>query len=159
MSEVVEMATRCTITVRDEEGCEYTIYRHHDGHPECVVSDLWALIQFYNMSPMRNAGYFLANLIFYAKLPMWLESKDGKIDPILKWWEFGYGICPENCKCGSDLDYRYLIYPKDGKVMLKIEQFSYETMNFKEIFDDKIEKAFEKWAESRGCHLKPELLY
>ena len=78
---------------------------------------------------------------------------------MLKWWEFGYGVCPENCKCGSDLDYKYLIYPKDGKIMLKIERFSYETMNFKEIFDDKIEKAFEKWAESRGCHLKPELLY
>jgi len=153
------MATRCTITVRGEEGCEYTIYRHHDGHPECVVSDLWVLVEFYNMSPMRNAGYFLANFIFYAKLPMWLESKEGKIDPMLKLWESGYGICPKNCKCSSDLEYKYLIYPKDGKVMLKIERFSYETMSFKEIFNGEIEKAFEKWAESEGCHLEPELLY
>jgi len=150
------MATSCTITVRDEEGRKYAIYRHHDGYPEGVVSDLRVLIQFYNMNPVRNAGYFLANFIFYAKLAMWLKAKEGKIDPVLKGWEFGYGICPKNCGCGGDLDYRYFIYPKDDKIILKIERFSYESMNFKEIFNGEIEKAFEKWAESEGCHLEPE---
>ena len=165
------MATRCTITVRDKFGREYRIYRHGDGHPEGVVSDLYLLTQFYNRSPIEDPEYFLANFIFYAKLSLWVSEHDEfkrHKNPLFRGWEYGYGVCASNGEPNNreyksllprELDYKYLIYPFGSKVMLKIERFSYESMNFKEIFNDKIEKAFEKWAKSEGCHLKPELLY
>jgi len=152
----MEMATRCSITIRDEYGKEYRIYRHCDGYPEGVVSDLQIFMSAYDRSPVESPEYFLANFIFYAKLALWERYKKKK--RASKPWEFNYGVCSPNCEHG-DLEYKYLIYPKDGKVMLKIERFSYETMSFKEIFNGEIEKAFERWAESGGCHLEPELLY
>ena len=159
------MATRCVITIRDKHGKEYSIYRHNDGYPEGVVSDLHLLSLFYKRNPIDNPEYFLANFIFYAKLSFWMD--DHKIykvteDEVWKSWEYGYGVCASNqefkCIVPRHLDYRYLIYPKDDEVMLKIEMFSFTAMDFETIFDGKLERAFEKYANGKGCHLKPDLL-
>jgi len=150
------MGTRCSITVRDIYGDEYRIYRHNDGYPEGVVSDLLVFTRAYDRSPVESPEYFLANFIFYAKLARWVKYRNKR--RASRPWEFNYGVCSPKCEHG-DLEYKYLIYPKDGKVMLKIEKFDYNKGEFKEIFNDEIEKAFERWADSGGCHLEPELLY
>lgn len=150
------MATRCSITVQSVDGKKYRIYRHNDGYPEGVVSDLLVFTRAYDRSPVESPEYFLANFIFYAKLARWVKYRNKR--RASRPWEFNYGVCSPNCEHG-DLEYKYLIYPKDGKVMLKIEKFDYNKGEFKEIFNDEIEKAFERWADSGGCHLEPELLY
>ena len=163
------MATRCIITIRDTHGREYTIYRHYDGHPEDVVSDLHLLTLFYK-NPVDHPEYFLANFIFYAKLERWLSERkkyEETRNPIFRSWEYGYGVSaskgePNNqdfkCMIPRYLDYKYLIYPKGNKAMLRIERFSSETMDFETIFDGKLERAFERYANGEGCHLKLELL-
>ena len=153
------MAIRCSITIRDMTGREYRIYRHGDGRPEDVVSDLWLFSRFYDRYIFEDPEYFLANFIFYAKLRLWIKYKDEVREQKLSFkpWEFGYGVCAPNCEHG-DLEYKYLIYPKNGKAMLKIEKFNYASQEFEEIFNDNIRKAIEKWAREEGCHLKQELL-
>ena len=156
MSEKVrKMATRCTITMRGLNGREYRIYRHYDGYPEGVVSDLWVFTQLYNRSFFEDPEYFLADFIFYAKLA-WMKSGEGKIGKY-RHWEYGYGVCAPDCEHG-DLEYKYLIYPKNGKVMLKIERIDYESREFREVFNDEIEEAFKRWAREDGCHLRREWL-
>jgi len=153
------MATRCSITIRDMTGREYRIYGHSDGRPEDVVSDLLLLSRFYDRYIFEDPEYFLANFIFYAKLRLWIKYKDEVREQKLSFkpWELGYGVCAPNCEHG-DLEYKYLIYPKNGKAMLKIEKFNYASQEFEEIFNDNIRKAIEKWAREEGCHLKQELL-
>ena len=164
------MATRCVITIRDKLGQEYSIYRHHDGYPEGVVSDLHLLTLFYKKNPIDNPEYFLANFIFYAKLERWMSERkqyEKTGNPLFRSWEYGYGICPSNreshnrdfkCIIPHHLDYRYLIYPWGDKVMLKIEMFSFASMDFETIFDGKLERAFERYSNREGYHLKSELL-
>jgi len=159
------MATRCVIAIKDKHGKEYSIYRHNDGYPEGVVSDLHLLTLFYMKNPTNNPEYFLANFIFYAKLSAWTnwrEIYEEKGDEAYKCWEYGYGVCASNrefkCVVPRYLDYKYLIYPKDDKVMLKIEAFSFTAMDFETIFNGELERAFEKYANGKGCHLKLGLL-
>jgi len=157
------MTTRCTITVQSIDGKKYRIYRHHDGNPECVVSDLHLFMQFYKRSPVEDPEYFLANFICMAKmhlLGVYLGTLTGvmkvvRAGPGSSWNELllsGYGVCAPDCEHG-DLEYKYLIYPKDGKVMLKIEKFDYGGGEFREAFNDEIRGAFKRWAREDGCHL------
>ena len=155
------MATRCSITVQSVDGKKYRIYRHHDGNPECVVSDLHLFMQFYKRSPVEDPEYFLANFIFMAKLHIHfvylgtlfrtirVVSGSGSWSDLLL---FSYGVCAPDCE-HDDLEYKYLIYPKDGKVMLKIEKLDYESREFREVFNGEMEKATERWVREDGCHL------
>ena len=162
------MATRCTITVQSADGKKYRIYRHHDGHPECVVSDLHLFMQFYKRSPVEDPEYFLANFICMAKmhiLGVYLGTRIGvmevvRAEPGSSWRELilsSYGVCAPDCE-HDDLEYKYLIYPINGKVMLKIEKFNYESRAFREVFNDEIEEAFKRWVREDGCHLRREWL-
>mgnify|MGYP000132524729 CR=1 FL=1 len=143
------MATRCSITIKSVDGQVYRIYRHNDGAPEAVLSDLRILTQVYDRNPVEDPEYFLANFIFYAKLRFWklYSSND---DLPFKPWELGYGVCQPKCE-HFDLAYRYLIYKLDNKVRIKIEER--EGDDYKIIFDGDIRKAFEKWAKEEGCHI------
>ena len=91
------MATRCSITIRDMAGREYRIYRHSDGRPEDVVSDLLLLSRFYDRYTFEDPEYFLANFIFYAKLRLWIKYKDEVQEQKLSFkpWELGYGVCAQ----------------------------------------------------------------
>ena len=160
------MATRCTITVQSADGKKYRIYRHHDGHPECVVSDLHLFMQFYKRSPVEDPEYFLANFICMAKqhiFYVYLGTRLGVIEIVKSgapWSELlllSYGVCAPDCE-HDDIEYKYLIYPKDGKVMPKIEKFDYESREFREVSNDEIEEAFKRWARDDGCHLRREWL-
>jgi len=149
------MGTRCSITIRDRYGKEYRIYRHCDGYPEGVLSDLQTLMRVYDGSPVESPERFLADFIFYATLDWWMrrynkkrrnKKQGSQLAP------FDYGVCSPDCEHG-DLEYEYLIYPKDGKVMLRIVQVPYKI-----IFNGEIESAFERWAVDGGCHVNPKLL-
>jgi len=143
------MATRCSITIKSVDGQVYRIYRHNDGAPEAVLSDLRILTQVYNRNPIEDPEYFLANFIFYAKLRLWkLYSSNNDLP--FKPWELGYGVCQPNCE-HADLDYVYYIYPMDGKVRIHILERDGDA--FKSLFDGNIRKAFEKWAKEEGCHI------
>lgn len=140
------MTTRCDITVEDGEH-KYRIYRHTDGYPKGVISDLKVMLDNYDRKPDTDPEYFLANFIFYAKLGSFLRSD---IPKWVKNWEYSYGVCEPNCE-HSDLEYRYII--KGDKI--RIERFDYVSKRFAEVFNGPIKKAIEKYAVDGGCHISP----
>ena len=143
------MSTRCTITIGDGIN-KYRIYRHHDGYPNGVISDLKIL--FDNNLSIDDPEYFLANFIFYTKLNILKKSKNN-ISRI-KSWELGYGVCSPNCE-HDDLAYKYSLSNLNDRII--IEEKDSDSQEFKTIFNGNIKKAIEKYAEEGGCHISPEV--
>ena len=143
------MSTRCIITIEDRIN-KYRIYRHHDGYPNGVISDLKILLD--NKLSINDPEYFLANFIFYAKLNILKKSKND-INRI-KSWELGYGVCSPTCE-HDDLAYKYTLSNSNGRII--IEEKDYDTQEFKIIFNGNIKKAIEKYSEEGGYHISPEI--
>jgi len=156
------MSTRCTIKIKDPyTGAEYKIYRHCDGYPQGVLSDLKVLFD-NGHRPLNDPEYFLANFIFLAKLSALKYAKKHNLMG-MKSWLSGYGVCAKECKHG-DLEYKYTIYGRKKKytieTRIKIEKWDWEKNKWKTIFDGDIIDAFQIWADDpKGCHLREVLTY
>jgi hypothetical protein len=157
------MSTRCRIEIACRWGT-YRIYRHSDGYPEGVISDLYLLSKNCDMTPASDPEYFLANFIFYSKLSFWLTEVWNSGN--LKTWEYCYGVCEPNCDHG-DLEYTYRILA-DG--IIEIYECGIRTPDGKPrlTFKGTLEEAYKRYCESsiykEGCHLNklalnpPEML-
>ena len=143
------MATRCNITIDDETG-KYRIYRHWDGYPKGVISDL--KVMFDNGLSGYDSEYFLANFIFYAKLNDMRRAKARGSKG--KYWETGYGVCSPNCE-HDDLEYKYTLSRKKDRIA--IEEYDFDTYEFRTVFNGTIKEAIEEYAEEGGCHISPEV--
>ena len=141
------MGTRCVIRIGG-----YQIYRHSDGYPEGVISDLYLFSRNYSRSPLEDPEYFLANFIFYCKLSFWLTDINFRD---CKGWEYTYGVCSSRCR-HDDLDYIYE-FDKDGR--LRIYEFDYdgEEAVKREIFRGTLLQAYLEFCLNSpykdGCHL------
>jgi len=146
------VSTRCKIEVVTPYG-SYAIYRHSDGYPEGVISDLWLFSRNYSRSPAEDPEYFLADFMFYCKLSFWLNEVCEDCD--LRLWEYGYGVCKPECEHG-DLEYIYKIV---GNERIEIYECGIRTPDGKPrlIFDGTLDEAYRKYGENgcyrEGCHL------
>lgn len=154
------MTTRCSITIKEGKR-RYRIYRHSDGYPEGVLSDLKILLSKSSRGAMlgfTDSEYLLANFIFYAKLSSYERYKGTRYFTQYG-WECNYGVCSPDCEHG-DLDYKYTIDADKGSI--KIEKYNYDRKSFEVIFNDSLEKAFEKYTANgefkNGCHISQLLL-
>jgi len=150
------MTTRCSITIKQGEQ-SYRIYRHADGYPEGVLSDIKVVLYLTDrgrFDGLNDAEYFLANLIFYAKVSFYERYRFKGVGSWI--WECGYGVCNPNCEHG-DLDYKYLIDADTNTIT--IYKFDYSDNTFVEIFNGTLGEAFEKYTKGyEGCHVDAELI-
>jgi len=154
------MTTRCKINVKDSYGVWYSIYRHADGYPEGVISDVKAFMESYHdpYGEAHGADYWLMNFAFYCKLKHFFLSSKNNFDH-LKGWEYGYGICNQECKHG-DLDYEYWIDLEKQRVII-VDYHRYN--DEKTIFDGFLVEAFKKYASGNrfkygGCHIDKRII-
>ena len=144
------MSTRCSITIADKNN-SYRIYRHSDGYPEGVLSDLKLMLQNYDRCPLEDPEYFLSNFIFYAKLSHYLSYRGTEYSKN-KFWELGYGVCEPNCE-HEDLNYRYTLNDK-----LIIEEWNWGSKSFAKIFEGSFDEAFNKYKiDETGSHISKEV--
>ena len=110
------MTTRAVIKARDRWGSTAILYRHNDGYPQGVISDIKVFIDNYHdkYGDLHGVEYWLANFMFYAKLTClveqykWFEKeyKRKKIKDHQLFHELGYGILSDG-KIPSDVEYIY----------------------------------------------------
>lgn len=137
------MSTRCSITIKSgEKG--YRIYRHHDGYPEGVLSDLKLFSDNYGRGPRDDPEYFLATFIFYAKLSDYLYTEYPKQKP----WETGYGVCSLDCQHG-DLDYEYTFENGEWHVCPKHPEHGEPKTS------GSLEDLIKHYGYSPSCHINP----
>ena len=123
------MSTRCTIKIKClHSGIEYQIYRHSDGYPRGVLSDLRVLWE-HGYKPLIDPEYFLANFIFLAKFSV-LKTLEKEGLTGLKTWLCGYGVCSKDCEHG-DIEYKYTIYGRKKKYTIET-RIRIEKRNFKD---------------------------
>jgi len=155
------MSTSCKINIieewKTEDGVKtivVSIYRHSDGYPEGVLSDIKVFMDNYHdpNGSIHGVDYWLMNFAFYCKLSN-IFTGISLNSTFTNWFEYGYGICSESCKHG-DLEYEYWIDLKKGKI--KIMKFDWKKNKWKKEFEGTLKKAFEKYAKSNGYHLYKE---
>jgi len=146
------MATRCSITIRTKLGT-YKIYRHHDGYPEGVLADIKMMLE--NDHGIGDPEYFLANLIFLAKLhELFFEMITRDEKPVF--YKGGYGVCSLDCWHG-DLEYKYTLYEDGEEWHIRIEKYDFIHKAWKEIFRGKLWEAIWLYVKPEfkdGCHIQ-----
>lgn len=134
------MATRCTIAIKEGKQV-FKIYRHWDGYPEGVLSDLKAALVLSERG-LEDPEYFLANFIFLGKLGM-------------SGWQLGYGVCGSKHEHG-DLEYAYTLWLAKDKVtpMIEIQHRDVFTDEWSVEFRGTLWDAFVKYGIGKeGCHI------
>lgn len=138
------MATRCKIILEDWGGYRVAVYRHFDGHPKGVFSDMRFVLgderSAHGGSPaVYDAAYQAARLITAAQVSEFIQGSKG-LD--------GYGVISPDHKQG-DLAYTYHFNRDQVSV--------FDHYEGKEIFSGPVSEALQRWAEYRGCHIIPEV--
>jgi len=151
------MATRCLIRLHELNNV-IKIYRHSDGYPEGVLSDLLAFKEIYPdfNAKLRGIEYWVSNFIFYIKLAKLLSYKDKfKLEDVDAPWILGYGILSNDEECEKHVDYVYDLYFTESEVRVRI----YHCIDKKVIFEGSLEDAVKKFNVRRnGCHLKLNII-
>lgn len=148
------MSTRCSIRINGGD-VEYRIYRHHDGYPKGVISDIKQMVENYSRNMLYDPEYWLANFIFYAKLSWYLEDEG---DMKKRSWENGYGVCSPDCvhvmKMDRDWEYIYTIYKKKDEAWIKIEH-----VYTGEEEEMPLDEAIRRWGDAfpDGCHISKKI--
>lgn len=148
------MATRCHIEVK-AFGKTYKLYRHSDGYPEGVLSDLRVFLENYERARyydcfLDDAEYLLSNFSFLAKLSGVLEGIR---------WDIGYGVCSPKCE-HWDTEWKYVLRRKGVTPMIAIyrKEFGEKPEDDRWVleFDGTLAEAIDKWGWEfpEGCHIR-----
>jgi len=119
------MSTRCQIdfrhTFRDRKDKPHTetslVYRHSDGYPESVISDLKEFVK-WNEGRNDDLEYTVANFIYWSKedLRKHTEKMIGNnIDTINSLVKLGFGVCSDRVLHG-DIAYFYIVDLNEKKI-------------------------------------------
>jgi len=166
------MGTRCKIEVVElvdgeygnSEVVVYSIYRHWDGYPQGVITDIKALIDLIYNGKIEHLDIerFLSDFIFYSRLGNMLkliifQNEKESINYLFK-DDAGALVCSGDCY-HFDLDYFYKIYVRSGKIIgISILEYDYEHYMFREIFNGSLEEAFNTFAEEGDYYISKNLL-
>jgi hypothetical protein len=153
------MSTRSFIMLKDGKRT-YKIYRHSDGYPEGVISDLDVCMKSGGRFQLSDPEYFLANFIFYAKLDGFLDKDYGyeTENSGHRSWELGYGVCCTTCHHGDE-QYLYMIDCRKGTIKIyECNEEELRTKRIKPMFDGPLAEAIKKWSNGKGCAIDGEFL-
>lgn len=155
----MEMGASCYIVI-ERDRRKYRIYRHYDGYPEGVVSDIYML-----RNALGDPEYFLANLIFYAKLSFLIQDLTKRTG--LRSWDAGYGVSSATPELVVEYEYvmplknPVAIAPEEQTLIIHVPSImGHEIKRGDVIFKGTLGEAYEKYGKDfpDGCHINKELV-